>query len=183
MWASDINPLREIIPKKYLEWLEKPYHLSAALQRVCHELRVQVLYEGNGVLEESERDFLQTPPSEKNGYVRNVFLLGDDLPFCFAHIVVPSHTYRQYYSEFCQLGERLLGNTLFYSNPQTTRSPFQYGLVQTQILGNSFLFNKLNANTLSEGAVPARRSVFYMDGQFPVLVIEAFFPDIPSYQE
>lgn len=183
MWTSDICLLRGNVSEKYLEWLEKPYHLSVALQRVCHKLRVQVLYEGNGVLEESERDLLQTPPSEKNGYVRNVFLMGDDVPFCFAHITVPSHTYRHYYSAFCKLGDRLLGNTLFYANPRTTRSPFQYGLIHIQSLYNPLLFKELNVAAVSESGMPARRSIFYMDSQFPVLVTEVFLPGIPVYQE
>lgn len=183
MWTSDINLLKEHVSEKYLVWLEKPYNLSVALQRVCDTLRVQVLYQGESVFSKDERDFLKEPSSEKHCYVRKVFLKGDDTPFCLACITVPLRTYQQYSQEFLELNGQLLGNTLLYSNKKTTRSHFQYGLVESGDTNNSLLFKGLAAYLLRAGCFPARRSIFYMDGEFPILVTEVFLEKIPLYRE
>ena len=183
MWTSDVNVFKEIMPQHYRDWLAKPYHLSAALQRVCDELSVQVLYQGDGLLTSDESRFLRQSSLDRQCYVRNVFLKGDDIPFCFAHIAMPLCTYQQYRQEFSELNGQLLGNTLLYSNAKTTRSPFQYGFITPQDINKTLLFSELSVYPVLGDRFPARRSIFYMDGEFPLLVTEIFLSQIPLYQE
>ena len=174
MWVSDVTLLQAMIPCQYIPWLEKPYRLADALRRVCHELCVQVLYQGDGPLAEEERDYLRLPITEHRCYVRKVLLTGDNVPFCFAYIIIPYVTYHQYEPAFLNLGQRLFGDTLLYANSKTTRSVFQYGLIPAE---------GIDYDPDLKGCLPARRSIFYMDGIFPVLITESFLAKIPCYQE
>ena len=183
MWTSDVTVFKEIMPDHYRDWLAKPYHLSAALQRVCNDLSVQVLYQGDGLLTSDESRFLRQASLDRQCYVRNVFLKGDDVAFCFARIVVPPRTYQKYSQEFGELNSQLLGNTLLYANGKTTRGPFQYGLIAPHEINNAQLFNELKVSPVLGDHFPARRSIFYMDGEFPLLVTEVFLAKIPLYQE
>lgn len=157
-----------------IAWMLKPYNLSDALSQVCMHLSVQVLFQGMSDYHDDEAQALQIQ-GQTRCYVRQVFLKGDGVPFCFARIVVPQHTYHQYQSQFSTLNDQFLGNTLLYSNATTRRDPFEYAYIS-----QAHPYTQYLENTHPLGA---RRSVFYMDGQFPLLVSEVFLETIPEYKE
>lgn len=156
-----------------MDWMLKPYNLSEALSQVCAHLSVQILFQGMDCYQDDEAQALQIQ-GQTSCYVRQVILKGDGVPFCFARIVVPMQTYHQYQSQFALLNDQFLGNTLLYSNPTTKRHAFEYTRISHTHPYTQYL---MNINPLG-----ARRSVFHMDGQFPLLVSEIFLETIPEYK-
>lgn len=148
MWCENIVQL-QISPDNHIyDWLTKPYILSQALRKVCVNLSVKVLTQK-----------LQTD----NSLIRQVYLLGDDIPWVFAETLVAADTYQQYKDIFDKLNNNLIGETLLYGNPNTKRYAFEYALIEHN---NSSLW--------------ARRSDFNICN-YKLTITEAFLPDIPRY--
>ncbi len=182
MWKKVIKDLGITIPKKYLDWLTKPYKLGDALRQVCQQLTVNVLeqrfrpsYQDECLLIRAKEELNIT-----ECFVREVFLEGDSLPFVFARVVIPSYVYERYISDFSQLGERLIGETMLYSNHKTLRGAFEYAGIKK----NHPLYQAITAylpDTIEKMETYwARRSVFYLDGCYPILITEAFTSVIPD---
>ncbi|PHQ82526.1 MAG: hypothetical protein COB66_00035 [Coxiella sp. (in: Bacteria)] len=181
MWKTTIRALECQFGGDYLDWLVKPYNLSTALKRVCTQLSVRILYQGRDVYCDDECQVLQDDASAQHCYVRQVILQGDDRPFCFARIVAPWSVYQQYQQQFDTLDGNLLGNTLLYSNSNTTRSPFEYQCIDKSHAYYACLDSNLSEPLPQGESLAARRSIFHMDGDYPLLVSEVFMPDIPAY--
>lgn len=174
-WVTDIAALDCLPTNSMASWLTKPTILSHALKRHCQQLSVDVISQQFMAVDETEQKLVEgadTPP-----FVRRVFLQGDGQPWTYGRTVIAPSTYQSYFSQFMALGAKLLGETLLYGNPNTTRSDFEYGVVSQE----TALYQEIHQSLpLAVPLLFARRSYFYLK-QAPLLVTEVFLPMCPDY--
>lgn len=170
MWSSETTDT----------WMQKPYRLADALSQVCDNLSVKIASEGFKNILSSEKSALQLPGGLSQAYVRSVFLVGDNKPLCYARIVVPAETFQHYEQDFKALGTQFLGDTLLYGNPKTTRSAFEFTRLDAKCPVYQNIADRMIdfPGIVLPDDMGARRSVFQMDGVFPLLVMEVFLNKI-----
>lgn len=171
-------------PTEYIEpWLAKPYIISKAMKQCARQLNCTLLQQGPDILFADEISALNLGTPE--ALVRKVYLKGDGVPWSFGRVIVPEPTYLAYQSAFDGLGGKLIGETLLYGNPKTTRGPFSYIRLTRQDALYQDMFFALDDHYpehchLDKEEVWGRRSIFNIDG-YPLMVQEAYFPWIPPY--
>lgn len=173
MWEFQTEHLSSCLTDNELAWLQRPYRLAEALQRVCNSLTVERLYQGVGDYLDDEAQVLSS--NQATGYVREVFLCGDGVKLCFARTSMPLETYHAFQTEFDSLNTKLLGDTVLYPR-STARQLFSYTAITTQHPYH------VKCQTLCDSPLAARRSVFHLNDRYPLLVTEVFLPAIPTYQ-
>lgn len=169
-------------------WLCKPYVISKAMKQCCENFSLQLLEQKPGQTFTDEREWLNC--SEEITLVRKVFLKGDEVPWSFGRVVVPSNTYQQFKTTFDELGGKLIGEDLLYGNPDTSRSKFQFIRLSPQQPLYQDLLGHLKKQLPSHIHYPnpllhhlwGRRSIFSI-GEFPLLVTEIYLPWVAQYPE
>ncbi|MGB0128858.1 MAG: chorismate lyase [Rhodocyclaceae bacterium] len=160
----------------YYHWLVHVGSLTARLRQCCDEFRVVVLRQRLELPSEDEQPGLSLRRGEV-AWVREVLLLCGGRPVVFAHSVLPRRCVRGGWHLLAGLGARPLGAILF-SDPRIRRLPFAFQKLDSR----DPLYHRAEAAARDfGGAVPselwARRSLFCRGGR-PILVTEAFLPDI-----
>ncbi|WP_295476723.1 chorismate lyase [uncultured Pseudomonas sp.] len=147
-----------------LDWLFNHDSLTRRLTRLSHDrFSVVPSAEGWQPLRDDECSALDLPPGSE-GWVREVYLLGQDEPWVFARSVAGREALRDSGLHMDALGTRSLGELLF-SNPAFDRGALRVRRYPTQWL-------PVQART--EG-LWARRSRFSR-GTLGILVAEVFLP-------
>lgn len=167
--------LKDTISANLYDWLVDTGSLTARLKQHCREFSVQVLIEGTYPLSSDEQAKLNL--TEKTGFVREVLLRLDGVPWVFARTIMPLTTLTGDGERLAQLGNQPLGAVLFNA-PDMQRSA-----IEIAEFGDS---NKLHglATTLSsswQGSLFGRRSCFLLAGK-SLLVSEVFLPDAMAYR-
>lgn len=177
IWQKDFS--QRLPDKNQYLWLTKPYILTQALQRVCHELTVEVIEQRFTSSEPDERYALKLDSDE--AFIRQVFLLGDAIPLIYGRVMIPWHTYRAYQADFSQLASKPLGETLLYNRANVSRTPFEYAFL---VPSHPFLQKiiELRPELEPRRGLWARRSLFHMT-EYPLWVTEVFLPTLPPYVE
>ena len=158
------------VPKLLKPWLSDEGSLTEKLvERSDGDFRVQVLCSEMATPSIKEAKALQIPYRQK-ALVREVILLGRDLPWVYARSVIPSATLAGSLNHITDLGSKPLGALLF-SDPTIQRGKIDY-----LCLSKTDLPNDIGHPQPAWG----RRSVFWAKGR-PLLVGE-FFLD-PFLQE
>lgn len=174
-WVNEITALSSAPTDSIAQWLTKPLILSQALKRHCQNLTVEVLSQQFAAVDETE-SLLREGSNEP--FVRRVFLRGDRQPWTYGRVVIAPRTYQTHFSQFKGLDSKLLGETLLYGNPDTTRSRFEYAVVPE----DTALYQEINEHLpLTQTTLWARRSYFYLKNE-PLLVTEVFLPALPDYE-
>lgn len=174
-WSDDLNVLPQAHPN-IQSWLLKPYILSAALKRVCSLLRVDVLEQ---TFKNAYDDEYPLISSNETPLVREVFLVGDEMPMTFGRVIIPKNTYDQFFNDFDSLGTNFIGEKLLYHR-NAPRSAFQYAYLDESQPLNRSIFTY--AKNKKPQPLWARRSVFYIEN-FPLLVTDIILPWVPEYVE
>lgn len=173
-WQSDLAALPYQPTVNIAQWLTKPYILSQALKRHCLQLSVEVLSQQFMAVDSTEQKLVE---GSKDPFVRRVFLQGDNVPWTYGRVVIAPSTYEAHFSEFATLGGKLLGETLLYGNPNTTRSDFEYAAISV----DTSLYQEIQKHLpLTQAVLWGRRSYFYLK-QAPLLVTEVFLPALPDF--
>ena len=160
-------------------WLYKTYVLTKGLRETYDNVRVHVIDQQKDNLLDFEKAII----NESDGYVRQVFLLGDETPQVYARVAVPNDVYLKYENEFSQLGDKPIGETILYNNPEITRGKFIYK--QIKISDLPFYENKYadveltpEQKKLMNMKIWTRSSTFYRDNAVFAIVSETIFPTI-----
>lgn len=174
-WVTEIAALECPPSNSIASWLSKPAILSHALKRHCQQLSVQVIAQQFMPVDQTEQKLVEG--ADTTPFVRRVLLQGDGQPWTYGRTVIAPSTYQTYFSQFIALGAKLLGETLLYGNPDTTRSDFEFAMVPKE----TALYQEIQQSiSLTEPLLFARRSYFYLK-QAPLLVTEVFLPKCPDY--
>jgi chorismate--pyruvate lyase len=111
--------------------------------------------------------------SYKTALIREVFLIGDNLPVVFAHSVLPRTSLRGPWNGLGRLGNKPLGATLF-ANPKVKRTALYY----KKLSQNNALFQHATQHLMQKPSyLWARRSIFSLNcGK--IMVTEVFLPQL-----
>ena len=155
----------------HFNWLTKPPILTKALAAVYRNpVSVEVLSQSFSQLEEDEC----LTPENRFGLLREVFLITEQAPQVYARVTI-ANPHQELISRFTLLGNRPLGQTLLYNNPQIVRSRFTYRYFPCFRLGES-----TKHPDFCDGALWARRSTFSWH-EAQIMVSEYFSPTIKDY--
>lgn len=161
------------------DWLLNPESLTARLQSLCHNFRVEVL--GQQVQTCSAQEANEDVLAGEEVLVREVVLWCDDSPQVYARSLLPLASLTGEQQKLAHLGDQPLGQVLFNQSTMQ-RKVFQIAkLEHTPAL--SSLLNELGLQADNETTSPifARRSVFVIEDK-PFMVAEAFLPNSFAYQ-
>lgn len=177
-WVKDPHQC-EVLPSIEInEWLTAPYILSQALKRVCNHLTLKVIGQKFSAAYQDEYQILNIENTELP-LVRQILLLGDEVPFTYGRVIVPLSTHQHHFSQFESLGSNLLGETMLYRNPDVTRGAFEYGYVEPAHPLATEVYGILPLDFLRQ-PLWGRRSVFWIKS-LPLLVTEMMLPTLPPY--
>jgi len=174
VWHEAARLHRRAVPEAVLRWLLDPASLTKRIQSACRgRFRVAVLNQGYARPHLNELQVLgMRAPAW--GFVREVHLLCDDVPWVFARTVIPRTTLTGPRRRLTHLKSRPLGAVLF-ADPTMERGPVEIA----RLTGGDKLYptamRRLQAQTPE---IWGRRSVFRLGGK-PLLVSEIFLPAIP----
>lgn len=175
-WITDLAKLKP--SGQQYAWLTKPFILSKALKRVSQTLEVKVLSQRFTPAFDDEYAILNMPKSDIP-FVREVLLIGDNhLPLTYGRVVITPQTYQVYFQDFESLGNKPIGETLLYNNPDAKRSGFEFSCFQSDDPLCQNIFAHLPQVVAQD--LWARRSVFNIKGN-QLLVTELFLPTLPAY--
>ncbi|MEZ5575951.1 MAG: chorismate lyase [Candidatus Competibacteraceae bacterium] len=108
-------------------------------------------------------------------WTREVQLLCDEQPWVFARTLIPARTLRGQGRRLTRLGSRPLGQVLF-ADPKVRRGPVEIARI---VAGQRMHQRAFAGFAEPPGAIWGRRSTFWIDGRYPLLVCEIFLPALP----
>jgi len=167
--------LEEKLSANLYDWLVDTGSLTARLKQHCQIFTVEILAEGHYQLSDDEKIKLNL--TDNLGFVREVLLKLDGVPWVFARSVIPLNTLTAPGGELELLGNRSLGSVLFNA-PDMQRSEIEIAefCSHSKVYSFSHLFSSVPKTSLF-----GRRSCFLLGGQ-SLLVSEVFLPDALAYK-
>ncbi len=175
-WLSEEELNWQQVPEHFQAWLQKPYILSKAFKRHCDEFSVRLLAQDHTKLLTNEVECLHAEPNQP-GFVRQVYLQGDGLPWSYGRITIPAQTLQGKQELFEKVGDKPFGEAILYSDPSMQRSAFEYSILTAE---NDLYHAATKPAMITQATLYGRRSIFYLS-DFPLLVTEIFLPDVPEY--
>lgn len=174
-WAVHSRWLRDRVPVRLRDWLLDAGSLTGRLRRTCQGcFAVRVIDEGWQRPRRDEARLLGMRPA-RLGWVREVQLLCNGVPWVFARTVIPLRTLSGAQRRLIQLGDRPLGAFLF-ADPGMQRASVEIA----RILAGQAMFEQATAGLgVGPGEIWGRRSVFRVGGK-PLLVTEVFLPALEA---
>ncbi len=147
---------------------------SSLTRKIIHHcsgnFSVEVLGQQFGPLSHHERDILKLNGGA-SGNIRAVLLHCDQIPWVFAHTVIPHYALRRGLRRLTQLGNRSLGAVL-HSSRVMERSHVEYA----RFLPHHMLFQQATQHLRQPPEqLWGRRILYRIDGD-PLLVHELFLP-------
>ena len=169
VWSRYERWTRGQIPHMLLPWLLDSGSLTDRLKKACAGcFEVRVMDEGWHRPRLDEARALGMPGSQI-GWIRQVQLLCDGIPWVFARTVVPVTTLSGAQRQLAHLGNRPLGAFLF-ADPGMRRGPVELACIRK----GQAMFSEASSGLKRKPAeVWGRRSVFRVGGK-PLLVAELF---------
>jgi len=174
------NPLTTLstpMPNAVAAWLVDSKELSPIFKTLCHALTVHRLKQAWEPCFADETVVLELQANDP-ALVREVYLLGDGIAWSFGRVVIPEATYQHWQTQFDELGTRPIGEHLLYSNESVVRSNFTY----CQLGSEHPLYQTIHRNyPCPTPTLWARRSLFTIDDQYPLLISDIMLPNAPEY--
>jgi len=172
-WSPRTRLLRGRIPPALVAWLLDAGSLTDRLKRACRgRFEVRVVEEGwrRPRLDEARALGMR---HGMVGWVRQVQLLCNGVPWVFARTIIPVTTLSGAQRRLAHLGNRPLGAFLF-ADPGMQRSPMEVAAIRE---GQAMFGLATEGLKRKPAVIWGRRSVFRV-GDKPLLVTEVFLPAI-----
>ena len=145
---------------KVLSWITEQGSLTERLKKEFHDVKVEVIFEGN----DSE---------EKSNYKREVVIKSYDKPKIFARTLLKDSDLNNAWDSIKDLGDQSLANILF-KNPLIFRRSMFYKVCEpTDAL---YLYLK-SLNLVDQESIWLRKSEWEKNGK-ALLLIEVFLPNL-----
>ncbi|OQW67845.1 MAG: chorismate--pyruvate lyase [Proteobacteria bacterium ST_bin12] len=155
-------------------WLIDDSSLTARLKARYPDLAVQPVLIKNTIAFNDESALIGLK-AVQHALVRDVLLIGNNMPVVFAHSVLPKSSLRGPWNGLGKLGNKPLGAALF-ANPQVKRAPLSY----KKLSPHQVLYQKATQHlSIKPAYLWARRSVFSLNCA-NILVTEVFLPQLLS---
>ncbi len=171
-WQTDYHALIPAPLRPIGHWLKTPI-LSEALRKIDPNLRLKLITQAINSPHPDEAQKLNldlavlplTLP-----LIRQVCIGSADYTYLYCRVVIPAPLYQQEQETFDGLGDRFIGETLLYHQPNVHRSLFEYAVLKPE--------QTLYQEALQHAIAPpsqfyARRSLFYLP-ILPLLITEVF---------
>ena len=174
-WAVHTRWLRSRVPAQLRDWLLDSGSLTDRLRNACTGcFSVRVIDEGWQRPRRDEARALAMRPGGL-GWVREVQLLCDQVPWVFARTVIPVTTLSGAQRQLGHLGDRPLGAFLF-ADPGMRRAAVELA----RIGPGQVMYAEATAGLARmPEAIWGRRSIFRVGGK-PLLVTEVFLPALEA---
>ena len=176
-----LSPEKVHLHDNYLKnWLFDTSSLTERLQSMCRQFEVVVINHAMQTPDAEECSLLECDPTAT--YIREVLLLGDQVPWVYARSVIPKAIND---AELGGLGNQPLGKRIF-NDARFSRGEFQLCALSwsqvCQALNNkSGMVVPLEKKTKRE-SLYGRRSCFEFLGS-RMSVAEIFLPEAPAYAD
>ena len=108
-WVPSVTQLMLDPTSNIYAWLTKPFSLTTALRKTCQSLHVQVNQQTLASATKEEQTWLNI--QEHDSFIRDVYLVGDNIKMVHARVIAPHSTYIFFKNEL-----EILSARLFYSN-------------------------------------------------------------------
>jgi chorismate--pyruvate lyase len=145
---------------KVLSWITEQGSLTERLKKEFHDVKVEVIFEGND-------------PEEKSHYKREVVIKSYDKPKIFARTLLKDSDLNNAWDSIKDLGDQSLANILF-KNPLIFRRSMFYKVCEpTDAL---YLYLK-SLNLVDQESIWLRKSEWEKNGK-ALLLIEVFLPNL-----
>lgn len=178
VWHNEHDPIMPPPPAHMVEWL-KTQVLSKALRKIVPNLGLEVVHQATDHPHPDEAKKLKLHPTDGLPLIRQVNIGAPDNTCLYCRVVVPPTLYQKEKEIFDTLGNRFIGETLLYNQPNVHRSQFEYAvLTQAHVLYQEAV--KYSRRLLPEFPTQlyARRSMFYLP-VLPLLITEVFVHVVP----
>lgn len=178
VWHNEHDPIMPPPPAHMVEWL-KTQVLSKALRKIVPNLGLEVVRQviDKPYPDEAKKltlNFTHTWP-----LVRQVKIGSPDSTCLYCRVVVPPVLYQQEKETFDTLGNRFIGETLLYNQPNVHRSQFEYAvLTPAHILYQEAVKHSQSILPEFPTHLYTRRSIFYLP-VLPLLITEVFVHVVP----
>lgn len=161
------------VPLALQAWVSKPQNLTQTLRLHGLAIELVLLNQVTAALPPAEAQLLK----HETGLIRQIYLKDPHQVFTYGRTIIPQTTLTAYADDFAKLGNKPIGEALLYNKPNVQRSAFEFGYV----LPGSLLFHDAIGNLpINATKLWARRS-FFSIADFPLLITELFFPELPTY--
>lgn len=157
------------------DWLVDVGSLTTRLKLHGQAFTVEILTEGQYPLSDDEKTKLNLV--DNIGFVREVLLKVDNVPWVFARSVMPLNKLTAPGGELDKLGNRSLGSVLFNA-PDMQRSEIE--IAEFDSCSKVYTLSQI-LSSVSRKSLFGRRSCFLLSGQ-SLLVAEVFLPDALAYK-
>jgi len=157
------------------DWLVDTGSLTARLKQHGQQFSVEVLTEGRYPLSDDEKTKLNL--ADNLGFVREVLLKVDGIPWVFARSVMSLNSLIAPGGELDKLGTRSLGSVLFNA-PDMQRSEIE--IAEFAPHSKVYLYSQ-QFSSIPKASLFGRRSCFLLGGK-SLLVAEVFLPDALAYK-
>ena len=145
---------------KMLSWITEQGSLTERLKKEFHDVKVEVIFEGND-------------PEEKSNYKREVVIKSYDKPKIFARTLLKDSDLNNAWDSIKDLGDQSLANILF-KNPLIFRRSMFYKVCEpTDAL---YLYLK-SLNLVDQESIWLRKSEWEKNGK-ALLLIEVFLQNL-----
>lgn len=172
-WQPADKVIEQAMPDNLHDWLVEARAITPMLQALFSDWRLDVHCEKMASLLPEEMGFLST--SNPQAWVREIFHHGEGKNWIYAKLSVPNQTFELYQSQLESLGDKPIGATLLFNNPDVVRSGFSYRIIKTDDMDYQAACQALD----EAQEFWARRSVFSWQNQ-PLLLTEIFNPHLPK---
>ena len=170
VWHSEYHAIMPAPSEHTVAWLNIKI-LSQALRKIVPNLGLEVVHQAIGSARPDENQKLNLSPSEDWPLVRQVNIGLPNQAYLYCRVIIPAALYRQEQATFDTLGNRFIGETLLYNQPNVHRSAFEYAALNAQ----HTLYQEAHA---TQAVCYARRSLFYLP-VLPLLITEVFLHEFP----
>ena len=173
VWHKKHDPIMPPPPTHMVKWL-KTQVLSKALRKIVPNLGLEVVSQATGKPHADEAKKLMLQSTDALPLIRQVNIGAPNSTCLYCRVVVPSTLYQQEKQTFDTLGNRFMGETLLYNQPNVHRSQFEYAVLTRQhVLYQEALKHSQSLLPQFPTELYARRSIFYLP-VLPLLITEVF---------
>ncbi len=173
VWHNEHDPIMPPPPAHMVEWL-KTQVLSKALRKIVPNLGLEVVKQAISTPLPDEAKKLSLNSAHALPLIRQVNIGTPDSTCLYCRVVVPPTLYQQEKETFDTLGNRFIGETLLYNQPNVHRSAFEYAVLNHRhILYQEAIEHSQSLLSHFPTQLYARRSIFYLP-VLPLLITEVF---------
>ena len=118
--------LKQAVPNNLYRWLTEVPAFTPQMKQLGYAISVNLLQQAEDSLFDDEGKRLAKTHARPTALVRHVVIQGNALPVCYSRVVISDSLLKADPLKIKALGERPIGETLFFNDKATKRDQFSY---------------------------------------------------------